>query len=244
MNQILITEKIYVTPELKKKKKLYQFAFIISILCISMLSSYYIYAEYDRNKNEEISQEILSEIDDTTVNRDDGILTVILSQDNQSQVAAEPSIEDEGTQNENEKQKNTQYTAKDGKTYTVEATLNIPALGINYPVLSETSEELLKVSLNKFWGPTPNEVGNYCIVGHNYTNKKMFGKLADINSGDVVELTDVSGRKISYKVYDKKVVYPDDVACTSQLTGGKKEVTLITCTNHGTQRLVVKAREV
>ena len=49
MNQILITEKLYVTPELKKKKKVYQFAFIISIICISMLSSYYIYAEYDRN---------------------------------------------------------------------------------------------------------------------------------------------------------------------------------------------------
>lgn len=240
MNQILITEKLYVTPELKKKKKVYQLAFIISILCISMLSSYYIYAEYDRNKSEEISQDILSEIDDTTVQRNDEILTVILSQDDQSQVAMEIDI----NQNRETTQKNNQYTAKDGKTYNVDATLNIPALGINYPVLSETSEALLKVSLNKFWGPRPNEVGNYCIVGHNYTNKKMFGKLADINSEDIVELTDSSGRKLTYKVYHKYVVEPDDVACTSQLTSGKKEVTLITCTNHGKQRLVVKAREV
>ena len=240
MNQILITEKIYVTPELKKKKKIYQLAFIISILCISMLSSYYIYAEYDRNKSEEISQEILSQLDDTTIQNDDGILTVILSQDDQSQVAVESEI----MQNQESATQNSQYTAKDGKTYTIEATLNIPTLGINYPVLSETSEELLKVSLNKFWGPSPNEVGNYCIVGHNYTNKKMFGKLADINSGDAVELTDSSGRKILYSVYNKYIVEPDDVACTSQLTSGKKEVTLITCTNHGKQRLVVKAREV
>lgn len=233
MNQILITEKIYVTPELRKKKRIYQLAFIISILCICLLSSYYIYAEYDRNKSEEISQQILSEIDDTTIRSDDGILRVILSEDIDSQV-----------QPEQENNQNNQYVASNGKTYNIDATLNIPTLGINYPVLSETSEELLKVSLNKFWGPSPNEVGNYCIVGHNYTNKKMFGKLSEIKNGDMVELTDENGKKIQYAVYNKYVVEPDDLACTSQLTNGQREVTLITCTNHGKQRLVVKAREV
>ena len=29
MNQILITEKLYVTPELKRKKKIYKFDFVI-----------------------------------------------------------------------------------------------------------------------------------------------------------------------------------------------------------------------
>ena len=116
--------------------------------------------------------------------------------------------------------------------------------GIDYPVLSETSEELLKISLNKFWGPNPNEIGNYCIVGHNYTNKKMFGKLSEIKNGDIVELTSNNGEVVNYIVYNKYIVEPDDVACTSQLTGGQREVTLITCTNHGKQRLVVKAREV
>ena len=30
MNQILVTEKIYVTPELKRKKKMYKMLFVIS----------------------------------------------------------------------------------------------------------------------------------------------------------------------------------------------------------------------
>ena len=85
MNQILITEKIYVTPELKKKKRICQIAFIVSIICIALLSSYYIYAEYDRNKSEEISQQILSEIDNTTIQRDDGILRVILNDNDQTE---------------------------------------------------------------------------------------------------------------------------------------------------------------
>lgn len=233
MNQILITEKLYVTPELKKKKKIYQFAFFISIICVFMLSSYYIYAEYDRNKSEEVSQKILAGIDDTTVNKDDGILRVALESDNQEQ---DVIIEEQNDENK--------YVTQSGQSYTTEAVLNIPTLGINYPVLSETSEELLKISLNKFWGPSPNEVGNYCVVGHNYKNKKMFGRLSEIKNGDFVELTDNSGKTVKYTVYNKYVVEPSDVSCTSQLTNGNKEVTLITCTNYGKQRLVVKARQV
>lgn len=232
MNQILVSEKLYVTPELKRKKKIYQFAFLISIICVCLLSSYYIYAEYDRTKSEEVSQEILAEIDNTTINQDDGILRVALEADTQEQ-----NVEIQETESN-------KYVTQSGAIYTTEAVLNIPSLGINYPVLSDTSEELLKISLNKFWGPSPNTVGNYCIVGHNYKNKKMFGKLADIKNGDIVELTDNSGKTIKYAVYNKYVVNPEDVACTSQLTNGNKEVTLITCTNYGKQRLVVKAREV
>ena len=37
MNQILVTEKLYVTPELKRKKKVYKFNFIISIFMQNMI---------------------------------------------------------------------------------------------------------------------------------------------------------------------------------------------------------------
>ena len=74
MNQILISEKLYITPELKKKKKMYKIDFFISVFLVCILFSYYIYAEYDKNKNEAISQEILSNVefedeieDDTTI---------------------------------------------------------------------------------------------------------------------------------------------------------------------------------
>ena len=59
MNQILVTEKIYVTPELKRKKKIYKILFMLSIFLIISLFSLYIYAEYDRNKEEEISEQVL-----------------------------------------------------------------------------------------------------------------------------------------------------------------------------------------
>ena len=50
MNQILISEKVYVTPELKRNKKLYKFNFIVSFMLAIILFSYYVYAEYQRNE--------------------------------------------------------------------------------------------------------------------------------------------------------------------------------------------------
>ena len=249
MNQILVTQKLYITPELRRKKKLYKLQFFISVLVVCLLSSYYIYAEYDRNKSEEVSQQILAEVqlqnaqENTNIQVTPEDTTTRQVTDDVIIVAIEDNAELDNQIIEPTNKITTQtYTASNGTTYTVEAILNIPRLSINYPIISETSEELLKISLNKYWGPGPNEVGNYCIVGHNYKNKKMFGRLNEIVSGDTVELTDMDGNTLKYTVYDKYVVDPTDVACTSQLTNGNKEVTLITCTNYGQQRLVVKAR--
>ena len=45
MNQILVTEKLYITPEIKRKKRMYKIRFFLSVFLICILFSYYIYAE-------------------------------------------------------------------------------------------------------------------------------------------------------------------------------------------------------
>ena len=96
----------------------------------------------------------------------------------------------------NSTMQNTVYTAPNGEKYTIIGKLGIPSLGINYSILSSTSTELLKISVNKYWGPNPNEVGNMCIVGHNYRNTKFFSKLPTIKNGATVNVTDLSGRTL------------------------------------------------
>ena len=71
MNQILVTQKLYITPELRRKKKRYKVQFFLSVLLVCLLFSYYIYAEIDRGKSEEVSQEILSEVMSTKENKED-----------------------------------------------------------------------------------------------------------------------------------------------------------------------------
>lgn len=268
MNQILVTEKLYVTPELKRKKKIYKINFFLSVFLICLLFSYYIYAEYDKNKSEEVSQEILARLDlggnideiedNTTARVENNVLIVTLDENgsNNEEINITKLAKDIETYIQNV-EKNTEagttstpqetYETSSGATYVTDAVLKIPSLDINYPVLKTAEEhidEVLKISLVKYWGRNPNEEGNYVVVGHNYKNKKMFGKLPDIEIGAIVELTDLTGTTLKYEVYDKYIVDPNDTSCTSQKTGGKKEITLITCRTYGTQRQVVKAREI
>lgn len=229
MNQILVTDRLYVTNKLKKKKKMYKVQFIMSVIFVFLFSGWYVYSEVQKNACEAVSQDILNDISmDNTIS--DKPLVV--------------ALDDTEVVENNAQVLDGKYTDEYGNIYTYESILSIPSLGIEYPVLSETSEELLKISINKFWGGSPNSVGNYCIVGHNYKSGKMFGKLSQMKSGDTIKLTDLSGKTLEYKVYDRYVVDPENVACTSQITNGLKEVTLITCTNGGKQRLIIKCREV
>lgn len=251
MNQILISEKLYITPELKKKKKIYKIDFFISVFLVCILFSYYIYAEYDKNKNEAMSQEILSSVefedsvaDDTTIKFSDNSIVVILNAEDPYEVVYSHQVQEEDSNIENEViARNTSVTAS-GQEYHTVAIVNIPSIGVNYPVLNTTTDELLKISPCYFWGPKPNEIGNYCIVGHNYRNSKFFSKVPTLENGSIIEVTDLTGRTLKYSVYDKYLVNPSDVSCTSQRTNGKKEITLITCTNDSSQRVIVKAREV
>lgn len=249
MNQILITQKLYITPELKKKKKIYKFNFLLSIFLVCILISAYIYAEYDRNKSEETSQEILENMEmnnDTTVAKNNVLVVVLDDVEQNGEGGYVPEQTEQPKQTSN---KNYQVTSG-GYRYATIGTVSIPKLNLQYPILDgETdsaaeTEALLKISPTKFWGPEPNEVGNFCIVGHNYRNSKFFSKVPTLNSGDIIQVTDLSGRTIQYKIYNKYEVDPADVSCTTQLTNGRKEVTLITCTDDSKHRVVVKAREV
>ena len=251
MNQILVSEKLYITPELKKKKKMYKIDFFISVFLVCILFSYYIYAEYDKNKNEAISQEILSSVtfednvaDDTTIKFDDNAVVVILNTEDPYEIVTSEHVDDEQEEIENEViERNTSVTSS-GQEYHTVAIINIPSIGVNYPILNLTTDELLKISPCYFWGPKPNEVGNFCIVGHNYRNSKFFSKVPTLNNGDIIEITDLTGRTLKYSIYDKYIVDPSDVSCTSQRTNGDKEITVITCTNDSSQRVIVKAKEV
>ena len=248
MNQILVTEKIYVTPELKRKKKVYKILFIISVFLIISLFSVYIYAEYDRNKQEGISDDILSflsdEEDTTTVSSYENALVVKITQEVAEEMETDSDIGNESSQLQMATATSI-YTASDGKQYETIGIVRIPKINVNYPILAQTTNvELMKVAPYKFWGANPNEVGNLCIIGHNYRRKGVF--FSDVPSlavGDIVEIQDLTQRTIQYEVYDIHTVDPNDRSDTTQYTNGKKEVTLITCTDDAKQRVIVKCTE-
>ncbi len=252
MNQILVTKKLYITPELKKKKKIYKFNFILSLFFLIVLVSFYIYAAYDREKSEAVSQEILAnanipEEDKTEVNSD--ILIAVLN-DTTDDGEEEKPVVVPTTNSSNTVATKPKEKSSAGYTYVVDGRIEIPKIKVDYPILSgetkseQETEALLKMSPLKFHGPEINEVGNYCIVGHNYRNSKFFSKVPTLENGDIIKITDTTGKVVEYSVYTKYNVVPSDTTCTDQRTNGKKEITLITCTNDSKERVIVKARAI
>ncbi len=253
MNQILITEKLYITPELKRKKKLYKIDFIVSIFLLCLLFSYYIYAEYDKYAEEKKSQEILASMntnqefestylyDDTTIKVEDNDKIVVILADEDSNTEVDTS--NLSSSNRTKIKPKDVMTTESGEEYYTIAQITIPKIGVDYGICDHWSYDLLKMSPCKFHGADPNEVGNFCIVGHNYRNSKFFSKVPTLENGDIIQITDIYKRTINYVVYDKHVVSDQDNSDTSQVTHGKKEITVITCTNDSKNRVIVKARE-
>lgn len=290
MNQILVTEKLYVTPELKRKKKMYKINFILSIVAIVILCSFYAHSEYARNKDDDISQDILEGIVEEEMNEaervaaseEESVWKIMISQVEQQNGANKNNAQNaqpnnaqgnlqangnNGTQNnnnvnsnsssnsgsknnsnkDNEKKKIKYITASNGKRYPSVGRIEIPKIGVNYAILAQTSGDTLvdwlKVSPVMFWGVYPNEIGNLSIAGHNYRNKRFFSKVPTLKKGDRIRITDASGKKVNYTVFDKYEVDPKNTDCINDVPGkeNKRVVTIITCTNDSKKRVIVQA---
>lgn len=153
----------------------------------------------------------------------------------------------EDLQSDEQKMKNRSYQLQEPeimsyyKGYPVIAKLEIPKIHLETEVLKDYSDEALKVSVTKFYKGNPNQIGNFCIAGHNYITSNMFHYLKDLEITDKLYLTDAIFGKMEYEIYDKEIVNPKDISCLSQETDGKVELTLITCTTDSKNRIIIKA---
>jgi len=119
--------------------------------------------------------------------------------------------------------------------------IEIPKINISYPIIENTTTDLLKISVCKLYGPSPNRIGNLCIAGHNYKNNSMFSKLHKLSIGDSFYITDLNDIKLKYIIYKKFVVNENNLECIKETDS--IEVTLITCNNiDNSKRLIIKAK--
>ena len=148
-------------------------------------------------------------------------------------------LDDDVVDMDTEQQQPAKAVGKPEVTYTPIAKLQVDKINLELSVLSEWSYALLDISVNKFGGPEPNESGNFVIIGHNYTNGAHFGRLHLLEIGDLIDLTDLSGRKVTYEVYEIIVIKPNDLAQLA--THQDRTLTLITCDTNNEWRIVVKS---
>ena len=108
--------------------------------------------------------------------------------------------------------------------------------------MSTYSKQALKVSATKFWGVEPNQLGNFCVVGHNL--KSAFYDIKKLEIADRLFLIDEIVGKVEYEIFKIEKVVPEDTNCLEPITLEKREITLITCTNDSKKRVIIKAKEI
>lgn len=117
----------------------------------------------------------------------------------------------------------------------------IDKINVDYPILDTTTKETLNISIALLYGKALNKPGNIVLAGHNKKDGSLFGRLKELHQDDIIILQDNAGKYLEYKVFEIYIVEPTDLKPLNQDTEGKTILTLITCTNKGKQRLIIKA---
>ncbi len=128
------------------------------------------------------------------------------------------------------------------KGFDVAGTIEIPSTKVKYPVLSKVSKKALETAVAIQYGPGLNVQGNTIIVGHNYRNGLFFSNNKKLENGDSIYITDNSGTKLKYVIYNKYETTPEDTDYMTRDTAGRREISLSTCTDDSSSRLIIWAK--
>lgn len=122
--------------------------------------------------------------------------------------------------------------------------ITIPKTNVKLPILEETTPKALDTAVAVVYPSNPklNEVGNTVIIGHNYRNGKFFSNNNKLSVGDKVLIKDITGRELTYIIYQKFEAEPTDASFYNRNTNGIPEITLSTCTDDSQKRIIIFAK--
>lgn len=120
-----------------------------------------------------------------------------------------------------------------GETYI--GVVDIPALKLSLPVISEWSYPRLKIAPCRYQGSA--YLDNLIIAAHNY--KSHFGNLAELKIGDKVYFLDIDENVFAYEVVEIETL---DGFAVESMAEGDWDLTLFTCTVEGKNRVTVRCK--
>ncbi len=116
--------------------------------------------------------------------------------------------------------------------------ISIPELKIKAPVLEGTDNEVLKQAVGHFPQTGTPGHGNCCIAGHSSAiYKEYFNAIKYVEMGMTIYLYDVQKNEYAYEVTEYHIVEPSEIWVLDDF--GDDRVTIVTCTDDGTQRQIV-----
>ncbi len=122
--------------------------------------------------------------------------------------------------------------------------ITIDSINLVYAVVEGVKDSNIGVAIGHF----PDSVaigaeGNCALAGHNGGHySRYFKDIKKLKKGDPVILTDLSGYEYEYNVTESFICEPTDLYVVEDLGIKGKYLTMVTCTNGGTQRYIVRAK--
>lgn len=110
--------------------------------------------------------------------------------------------------------------------------VSIPTQELDLPVMSSWSYPQLSISPCRYSGSVRGD--DMVVMGHNYVSH--FGKLSNLQSGDVVRFTDMDGVVTEYEVVGKDLL---PATAVEEMTSGDFDLTLFTCNYSGNSRVTI-----
>ena len=220
-------------------KKVLNIFFIILLIILLCIAGYVIYkfisAKIINDDSDEYIAEFTNEIGDIDSN--------IISADG-AVASAQTNSETNNKASKVKSARSSKTKKSVGKYYNYDVCgyIRIPKTGIQYPIIATLSKQALEKGVCVEYGPGPNEPGNTVIAGHNYLNRLFFSKNKNLNIGDKVYITDLYGVTVEYTIYNKFETSPQDTSYMFRDTGGIPEITLATCSQNGSARLILYAK--
>ncbi|MBP3464052.1 MAG: sortase [Clostridia bacterium] len=134
--------------------------------------------------------------------------------------------------------------------YEIIGTIEIPKVDLKCAILKEVTTRSIEIAVAQMYTTDGlNKPGNTVIYGHNYRNSLFFSRNDELEIGDEIKILDQQGNKLTYEIFNIFETTMTDTSFynrTAEITGGKAEVTLSTCTDDASQtdrRLIIQASE-
>lgn len=115
--------------------------------------------------------------------------------------------------------------------------LSIPSLQIELPIFNHYVYDQLRYTPCRYAGSYLTD--NMIVAAHNYNTH--FGRIRQLDSGDLVDFTDMEGNVYHYQVIQTEIL-PD--TATAEMEAGDWDLTLFTCTLSGAERVTVRCNRI
>ena len=115
--------------------------------------------------------------------------------------------------------------------------LSVPVLDLELPVLTDWSYAKLKKAPCHYYGSYFGK--DFVIAAHNY--QSHFGRLSELQAGDIVVFTDIGGTAHYYEVVILETLPKN---ATKEMIASGFDLSLYTCTPGGSNRVTVRCNAV